>query len=121
MFPPSTYLKIIKYLNLTIADEAEVKAALTTAEATLEVEVEVSNVLTKIDTLEQALLAERSSPNSAMTRADVVEWQPGKRTAGMLVALKELKQQLANLLGLEYEIPSNELGTVVTRITAILP
>ena len=122
MFPIDTYLKVIKYLNKTIADEAEVKSALATAEATPEVEVEITNILTQMDELDAALLAERSSPNSAMTRADVVEWEPGQRSKGMTTALNILRQQLANLLGVEYQYPSTcqSFGTITFDTRTIL-
>ena len=104
MFPSDTYLKVIKYLNITIAQADSIHTALSEAEAKPEVEAEVTEVLGKIATLEAGILAERSSPNSAMIRADVVEWEGGgARSRGMIVALNLLKQELANLLGLEWE------------------
>lgn len=109
-FPSNTYLKVLGYLNKTIADADEVKAALATAETTPEVEAEVTEVLEKLATLEGNLYTEQSSPNSAMTRADVIEWQPGQRTRGMTTSLNSYKQKLANLLGLTWVKPTSGTG-----------
>ncbi len=121
-FPTDTYLKVIKCLNLTIDDEIVVKAALAIAEATPEVETEVTNILDQIAVLEGSILAELSSPNSAMIRADVVEWEGGgARAKGMKQALGTLKQQLANLLGLEYNLaPGYGCGTFSLPTRTIL-
>ena len=105
-FPNNTYLDIIKYLNLSIEDRPRVKTALLRAEEDPELEVEIINMVVQISSIEAALLEERSSPNSAMIRADVVEWQPGARTQGMTTALRVLKRRLGNLLGIEYKSSS---------------
>lgn len=119
-FPSNTYLKVIGYLDKTIADADEVKAALNTAEATPEVEAEVTEVLEKLATLEANLYTEQSSPNSAMIRADVIEWQPGQRSKGLNTSLSSYKQRLANLIGLTWVKPNSGTGicgptTVQTR------
>lgn len=121
MFPSNTYLRVIKALNIVIAQVQSVHDALATAEADPLLEAEVLSLLDQIEAVEAALFAERSSPNSAMTRADVVEWQPGKRTEGMTTALNVLKHQLANLLGVTWNnLKPGSLGTQSISTQTIL-
>lgn len=120
MLPSNTYLRVIKALNIVIAQVQSVHDALASAEIDPLLEAEILNFLDQIEAVESALLAERSSPNSAMTRADVVEWQPGKRTDGMVTALKVLKTQLANLLGITWNNLKCGLGTQSISTQTIL-
>ena len=118
-FSSNTYLKVIAYLNTTIAEAPKVQTALAAAEAVPEIEQEVTEILSQIASLEGRLLAENSSPNSAMIRADVVEWSRGDRTKGMNIALSMLKQRLANLLGLNYNPSSKGCGTTSIKTRTI--
>lgn len=103
MFPTTTYLSVIQYLDKSISDVAEIQDALLVAEAIPEVEAEVIEVLDRIEALNDAIASERASVNSAMIRADVIEWEAGKRSAGMVTAINVLKDYLARLLGLTYK------------------
>ena len=122
-FPSNTYLKIIKYLNITIADAESVQSALDSAESSPEVEAEVNDILSQLAALESSLLAERNNPNSAMIRADVVEWEGGgARSRGMIVASNNLKRELANLLGLTWnkQVVKSDCGSISIQSRTIL-
>lgn len=57
-------------------------------------------ILTNLTTIETAIISERSSPNGALIRADVLEWQPGSRTSGMTTQRDDLIEKLRMRLGL---------------------
>ena len=123
MFPENTYLKVIKHLNITIADAASVQIALDVAEQSPAIETEVASILAFIEDLAGKIATEQSSPNSAMTRADVVEWEGGgARTKGMYTALNNAKRLLANMLGLPWSPPSSgySCGTISMGTRTIL-
>ncbi|MHC5825218.1 MAG: hypothetical protein ACYT04_57565, partial [Nostoc sp.] len=50
--------------------------------------------------IERAIATERSSVNSSLIRADVLEWQPGSRSSGMLIQRDDLIEKLRYQLGL---------------------
>jgi hypothetical protein len=103
MFPPNTYLKVLKALGWSIALSEEVKVALVAAELVPEVELEVTETLDRLSTVSEALQAEKGSANAGLIKADVLEWaSPEARSRGMEVLKTELTQQLANLLGLDW-------------------
>ena len=103
LFDPNTYLKILTYLNWSIAKAEEVKTALATAELIPEVETEVKETLERLSSISQALDAEQGSANAGLIKADVLEWaSPEARSSGMVALKAELTQQLANLLGLDW-------------------
>ncbi len=103
MFPTNTYLKILNALGWSIARADEVKAALLFAEAIPEIETEVNETLERLNSVCQALEAERGSANAGLIKADVLEWaSPEARSGGMIAVKAELTQQLANLLDLEW-------------------
>jgi hypothetical protein len=94
--------KIIKYLYLPASQEGMVQDAMNLVQEKSEILVtEVQGILTELDDLTTLLSNERNSPNGALIKADVLEWEGGKRTEGMKESRTELTTQLANLLGLE--------------------
>ena len=116
LFDPNTYLKILTYLNWSIAKAEEVKTALATAELIPEVETEVKETLERLFSISEALDAEQGSANAGLIKADVLEWaSPEARSSGMVTLKSELTQQLANLLGLDWQskiICSNNSFTI---------
>lgn len=103
MFNPSDYLKILKYLNLSINYKTEILQKLSEIEGDAILENEVKQTLNNLDAIQTTITNERNNPNSALIRADVLEWEPGgKRTEGMLEERLTLLYHLANLLGLEW-------------------
>jgi hypothetical protein len=111
-FPNNTFLQVAKYLNIKIANAQAIHDALAIAEANEHVFAEVTAVLAELVIAEARLKAELGSPNHAMIRADVVEWSPHTRAKGLTQNYSSLRQQLANLLDLNWNKPvSGSLGT----------
>lgn len=103
MFPPNTYLTILTTLNWSIARADDVKAALAMAETMPEIEVAITGTLVQLAAVSESLLAEQSSANAGLIKADVLEWaSPEARSGGMIALKARLTQELANLLGLEW-------------------
>jgi hypothetical protein len=61
---------------------------------------QVLGVVSKLEQVEQALDQERMSPNSALKKADVLEWEVGSRSQGMTSLRDELIEKLRYHLGL---------------------
>ncbi|MFN6572404.1 hypothetical protein [Dendronalium sp. ChiSLP03b] len=61
---------------------------------------QVVQILTNLQTIERAIVSERSSVNSALIRADVLEWDTRSRTTGMLTGRDDLIEKLRYQLGL---------------------
>ena len=96
-FSSDFYLKVLQHLRLKISDADTIKAALAEAETDLDLEAAVTTTVADLDTVCQALINEQSSPNSALIRADVLEWSEGERSTGMMSRKRDLQQQLAPL------------------------
>ena len=58
----------------------------------------IRTVLESLNTIETAIQTEKSSPNSALVKADVLEWNAGVRAAGMESRRDELINQMLMLL-----------------------
>jgi hypothetical protein len=101
-FAENTYLKVIKYLNMPIKHAETVHAALIETEVDENVVSEVNDLLAELAIAEAKLKAELSSTNHALIQADVVKWEAGTRAKGLHVNYANLRQQLANLLNLEW-------------------
>ena len=68
----------------------------------------ILDTLTKLEAVALKLSEEQSNPNSALIRADVLEWEGGgKRSAGITAEYGRLKAYLANLLN----IPLSDLSS----------
>lgn len=61
---------------------------------------QVLGVINDLAQVEQALKQERLSPNSALKKADVLEWEVGARSQGMTALRDELIEKLRYHLGL---------------------
>jgi hypothetical protein len=61
---------------------------------------QVLEVTIALQNLEKAIASERSSPNSALIKADVLQWDAGSRASGMLTQREEYIEQLRYHLGL---------------------
>lgn len=61
---------------------------------------QVLQILTDFQNIERAMVLERSSVNAALKRADVLEWETGSRTSGMLTGRDDLIEKLRYQLGL---------------------
>jgi hypothetical protein len=110
------YLQILKAFSWSIARADEVKTALLNAES--EVEAEILLILERLTELDDLISTELGSANYALIEADVLKWaSPEARSQGMLFLKSQLTQQLANLLGLSYQIPGISGGTVSVQIT----
>ncbi|WP_414755571.1 hypothetical protein [Anabaena sp. CCY 9910] len=53
-----------------------------------------SQILSNLQTVETAILDERSSVNSALIKADVLEWDTRSRTSGMIASRDDLIEKL---------------------------
>ena len=62
---------------------------------------EVDKDLIKLEALELTIAIELESPNSALSRADVLEWVPGQRAKGMIIRQFNLMKKLGNTLGVK--------------------
>jgi hypothetical protein len=101
-FAENTYLKVLKYLNMPIKYAETVHAVLAEAEADENVLQEVNDLLAELAIAEAKLKAELGSTNHALIQADVVKWEAGTRSKGLHLNYANLRQQLANLLNLEW-------------------
>ncbi|MCC5640628.1 hypothetical protein LC593_33315 [Nostoc sp. CHAB 5844] len=61
---------------------------------------QILQIMTDFETVERAIINERSSPNSALKKADVLEWETGSRTSGMMAQRDDLIEKLRYQLGL---------------------
>ena len=118
-FAVTDWLRVIKHLALNKADkEAEVRAALTAAESDSDLEAEVKAVLDQLDSIRDAIATERNNPNSALVKADVLEWEAGKRTDGMNLERQELRLYLASLLNISIASPDRVVGPTTIRMVS---
>ena len=62
---------------------------------------QVDKDLIKLEALELIIATELESPNSALSRADVLEWVPGQRAKGMIIRQFNLMKKLGNTLGIK--------------------
>lgn len=102
MFDSEDWVLVIQYLGLSMTNEFNVQAAmsdLTTNKP--EVATVVKSLLTQLEEIEAAIGSELSSPNSALIKADVLEWEPGQRNAGMFQQRTRIIDQIYRLLNLE--------------------
>lgn len=60
---------------------------------------QVMQIMTSFETVERAIINEQSSPNAALKKADVLEWE-GSRTSGMFAQRDDLIEKLRYQLGL---------------------
>lgn len=81
-----------------------------------EVEKMVRDRLDRAIALMNTLEQERSSPNFALSKADVLEWDAKARSQGMLVQKSQLKQELATLLGIKNWKKSYPSGSIFIEI-----
>ncbi|WP_445634522.1 hypothetical protein NSTC745_06345 [Nostoc sp. DSM 114161] len=61
---------------------------------------QVLQILTDFQMIERAIFSERSSVNSALKKADVLEWETASRSAGMFAHRDDLIEKLRYQLGL---------------------
>ena len=85
-----------------------------------EVEQMVRDRLGRAETLMREIEQERSSPNFALSKADVLEWNPKQRSQGMLLQKLQLKKELANLLGITNWEQSYQVGTRSIPVRRVL-
>jgi len=108
--------RIIEHLSLPIAQESTVVKCMDAVTTKSDLLVNrILGILEQLDDISSKLAAERSSPNSALVKADVLEWQAGARSHGMLQQRGELVRQLANLLGIEVK-RSRPSGTLSIEV-----
>ncbi|MBD2771147.1 hypothetical protein [Iningainema tapete] len=74
---------------------------------------QVLQLLEGLQTIERAIITERSSPNGALRKADVLEWDTG-RSSGMLTQRDDFIEQLRYFLGLPPS-PNNSGGGMLLR------
>lgn len=96
---PTEYQKNRPVLLLFQKDD--IWARLDAIEAESEILVtQFQAILVNLQTIETAIISERSSTNSSLIRADVLEWQPGSRTSGMTDQRDDLIEKLRYRLNL---------------------
>ncbi|MEH2201209.1 hypothetical protein [Nostoc sp.] len=61
---------------------------------------QVLQIMTDFQMIERAIFSERSSVNSALKKADVLEWETSSRSAGMFAQRDDLIEKLRYQLGL---------------------
>ena len=103
MFNSDDWGLVIQHLGLSMTDEPNVKAAMTALETDHpEVVPTVQSLLTQLTELENTISSELSSSNSALVRADVLEWEGSEqRNAGMFQQRARIVDQIYRLLNLE--------------------
>jgi hypothetical protein len=119
-FPENTYLKVIKYLNMSIKDAETVHAALAEAEADENILLEVNELLAELTIAETKLKAELGSTNHALIQADVVKWEAGARAKGLHLNYANLRQQLANLLNLRWNRGDSTISGTTSYPTTVI-
>ncbi|MFK0731395.1 MAG: hypothetical protein ACFKPT_02710 [Gloeotrichia echinulata GP01] len=72
-------------------------------------------ILTDFQTIERAIINERTSVNSALIKADVLEWDVRSRSTGMLSQRDDLIEKLRYQLGLPPSPDSMGGGGVLLR------
>ena len=85
-----------------------------------EVEEMVRDRLKRAMNLMTTIEQERSSANFALSKADVLEWDSRERSRGMLLQKLQLKNELANLLGISYWQRSYPVGSASIGIRHVL-
>lgn len=100
----ATAISILSLFGLGFDLEAQIQDILDRVLTTPDRIELIDNLISDIEDLNDAIAAEQSSPNNALIKADVLEWQGyGTRTAGAIALRLELLTRLSNLLGLEKE------------------
>ena len=76
---------------------------------------QVLQILTDFQMVERAIFNEQSSVNSALKRADVLEWETGSRTSGMFAQRNDLIEKLRYQLQLPPSPDSTSGGGMLLR------
>ncbi len=101
MFSADTLVKIVRFLGFSLGDKDVIQQALTNIEINAPEFIPAIEFLTsELEQLEATIAEEMSSANSALIRADVLEWEAGARSEGMLNRRSELRHRIYNLLDL---------------------
>jgi hypothetical protein len=102
-FTPDDAHRVNHFLNLppelvatTIAPRLDVLTTLSPV-----VVDEVLTLLTNLTALETSLQTEAGSVDFALIKLDVIEFQPGQRTAGILLQSLNLINRLATIIGVK--------------------
>ncbi len=103
MFNNNDWVLVIQYLGLSRSDGSQVQMAMSDLSSNYpEVVPTVQSLLTQLTELESTIGTELSSPNSALKRADVLEWESSEaRNAGMFQQRARIIDQIYRLLDLE--------------------
>jgi hypothetical protein len=67
---------------------------------------DVLDLLAKLSTLEATLQTEAGSVDFALIKLDVIEFQPGQRTAGILLQSLALLKRLGKIMGIPADVSS---------------
>lgn len=95
-------LSILSLFSLEFELEAQIQEILDESVNTPERIALIEETIEKILEIEEFIELEQNSPNFALIKADVLEWQGGgNRTTGMERQRLNLLTKLSNLLGLE--------------------
>jgi hypothetical protein len=101
-FASGDWIRVLKHLELTIAFKATVLLQLQAAESEAGLETEVKAILTTLDNLRASLATNRGDVNASLIKADVLEWEAGRRLQGIEEEYWLRQRELANFLGLEW-------------------
>jgi len=117
-------VRMALYLGIEMFDKIVVALEIAENKSVFLIE-EVEKDLTQLEKLSTQLTTELSSPNSALTRADVLQFAEGQRAKGMIILQYNLIQKLANTLGLKpnLEIVENiatAMGFVLGNTTNLI-
>ncbi|MDP8933777.1 MAG: hypothetical protein M3N42_06435 [Cyanobacteriota bacterium] len=89
-------------LNLGIEMFDSILEALEVAKAkSIYLMEEVEKDLVKLEKLDEKIAAELESPNSALSKADVLEFVEGQRAKGMIIRQYNLVKKLGQTLGIQ--------------------
>lgn len=116
MFNPNDWILVVQYLGLSMEDAPQVQSAMSDlATNHPDVVPVVQSLLSQLTELETSISSELSSPNYALTKADVLEWsEGGQRATGMFAQARRLIDQIYRLLNLEaygLSLPDNQIQT----------
>jgi hypothetical protein len=101
-FVPDDADRINHFLNLDtdlVADTIIPRMDILTARSAVQVE-EVLTILTGLTTLESKLATLAGDADFALTKLDVIEWQPGQRAVGILFQTLNLIARLGKIFKL---------------------
>jgi hypothetical protein len=108
-------IDIISVFSFSFDLESQIQELLDVKLDSVEKNDLVDEIIDEIRSIEESIATEQNSPNNALIKADVLEWESGgKRSLGLKTSRIDLLLKLNNLLGLQ------EAGLMPPNLRSIL-